>query len=106
MIRTALSRTLALLLPALASAQEDPLLQPPQESLPASTLAFDAEALLRIERTTNIPGARPSPDLDRERSRMRVGVTWTPNAAVASRTKGNCGARSSGAGGRCALYWS
>jgi len=83
MIRTALSCTLALLLPALASAQDDPLLQSPQESPPAaSTLTFDGDALLRIERTTNIPGARPSPDLDRERSRVRAGVTWTPNAAV------------------------
>jgi hypothetical protein len=82
MFRTALSCTLALLLPALASAQDDPLLQATQESSPPSTLTFDGEALLRIERTTNIPGARPSPDLDRERSRMRAGVTWTPNASV------------------------
>ncbi|WP_395680570.1 hypothetical protein [Dokdonella sp.] len=82
MLRTALSCSLALLLPALACAQDDPLLQAPQEAAPASTLTFDGEALLRIERTTNIPGARPSPDLDRERARVRVGVTWTPNAAV------------------------
>jgi len=83
MMRTTLSCTLALLLPSLASAQDDPLLQGTSElAAPASTLTFDGEALLRIERTTNIPGARPSPDLDRERSRVRVGMTWTPNGAV------------------------
>jgi hypothetical protein len=83
MLRTALSCTLALLLPAIASAQDDPLLQTaPEQASASSTLAFDGEALLRIERTTNIPGARPSPDLDRERSRVRAGVTWTPNASV------------------------
>ena len=83
MRRTTLACTLAALLPTLGAAQDDPLLQPtPQESAPASTLTFDGDALLRIERTTNLPGARPSPDLDRVRSRVRAGLTWTPRDDV------------------------
>ncbi len=81
MFRTVLACTLAALLPIPASAQDDPLLQSSsQDAAPASTLTFDGEALLRIERTTNIPGVRPSPDLDRERARVRLGATWTPRA--------------------------
>ena len=83
MRRTTLACTLAALLPTLGAAQDDPLLQPtPQESAPASTLTFDGDALLRIERTTNLPGARPSPDLERVRSRVRAGLTWTPRDDV------------------------
>jgi len=82
MRRFALACSLSLLLPASVVAQEDPLLAAPIDGAPASTLAFDGEALLRVERTRHLPGARPSPDLDRERARVRLGATWMPIAGL------------------------
>lgn len=66
--------------PACAAAQavDDPLLQAPVEVPPASTLTWSGDATLRYEHTADIPGARPSPTLERVRARVRSGVAWAP----------------------------
>jgi hypothetical protein len=66
---------------AIANAQttaDDPLLQAPAaEQSNESNWTWSGDAVVRGERTTDIPGVRPSSDLDRVRSRVRIGGLWT-----------------------------
>lgn len=85
MRRLALLCRLALLAaPGAVAAQltDDPLLQAPEDAPAGSTLAWSGDATVRYEHTRGIPGARPSPTLERVRGRVRPGLAWTPRAEL------------------------